>query len=87
MSYGMVREDDRTSTHLRRMGVNPTVVARLRGYAEYDGIGLSEYVRYILSDYSPSDEIVSEMLTSATGADAPSKILSSAYQQLNGETK
>jgi hypothetical protein len=51
----MSDEDDRASTHLRRLGVNPITVARLRGYAEEDGMTLAELVRYILGDYVPAD--------------------------------
>ncbi len=47
--------DDATTTHLRRIGVNPITVARLREYAEADALTLAELVRYILSDYRPAD--------------------------------
>jgi hypothetical protein len=45
----------RASTHLRRLGVNPITVARLRGWAEADGVTLAELVRYILGDYRPAE--------------------------------
>jgi hypothetical protein len=47
--------DDRTSTHLRRVGVNPVTVARLRGFAESEAMSLAELVIYILSDYRPAE--------------------------------
>lgn len=49
--------DDRTAlTHLSRLGINPVVAQRLLGWAEAQGMSLRELVRYILSDYAPSDE-------------------------------
>lgn len=50
--------DDRTATHLSRLGVNPVVIARLRGWAEADDMTLRDLVRFILSDYLPADDTV-----------------------------
>jgi len=44
---------DTAATHLRRMGVNPITVERLKGYAAADDMTLTELVRFILSDYAP----------------------------------
>lgn len=51
----MSSPDDRASTHLRRLGVNPITVARLRGFAEDAGMTLAELVSYILGDYRPAE--------------------------------
>ena len=53
-------ENERTKTHLRRLGLNPITVARLEGYADEDGMLLSEFVRFVLSDYAPPVEIEEE---------------------------
>ena len=44
---------DTAETHLRRLGVNPITVARLKGYADIDETTLADLVRFILSDYVP----------------------------------
>jgi hypothetical protein len=62
----MSNADDRAATHLRRLGVNPATVARLRAYAEQDGMTLAEEVRFILNDYAPPVESLEE----AAAADA-----------------
>ena len=52
----MSQDDDKAATHLSRLGVNPVIVARLRQYAERDGMRLRDFVRYVLSDYAPPAE-------------------------------
>ena len=44
---------DTAETHLRRLGVNPITVERLKGYADIDEMTLTDLVRFILSDYMP----------------------------------
>lgn len=53
-------DDERASTHLRRLGINPITVARLREFAEMDGVSLREQVRYVLGEYSPPAELLAE---------------------------
>jgi hypothetical protein len=50
----MTDENERTKTHLSRLGVNPVVSARLVEWAEQDGMSLRELVRYVLTDYYPA---------------------------------
>ena len=46
----MTPEDERTATHLSRIGVNPVVVARLAEWAEQNEMTLREIVRQLLSN-------------------------------------
>lgn len=48
--------DSTAATHLSRLGVNPVTVARLREYADEDGMTLREFVAYVLSSYEPPYE-------------------------------
>lgn len=54
----MSRDDDKAATHLRRLGVNPATVARLRQYAETDDMSLRDFACFVLRDYAPPQEII-----------------------------
>ena len=56
----MSAADERTKTHLSRLGVNPATVARLQQFADEDEMTLGELVRFVLSDYAPPQEIEEE---------------------------
>ena len=49
-----------TRAYLDRLGVHANVVRRLNGYAEDAGMSLRELVLYILTDYAPARDGLSD---------------------------
>ena len=52
--------NEKTKTHLSRLGVNPVTIARLEQYADDDEMSLREFVQFVLRDYAPPQEIMEE---------------------------
>lgn len=53
----MKRQTLDTAELLAELGVSPATVARLTAHAESEDFSLRDLVRFILSDYSPPQEI------------------------------
>ena len=50
------RDNDRATTHLQRLGVNPATINRLRAWADEDAMTLRDFVGYVLSNYYPAQD-------------------------------